>query len=140
MRWSATRLTVSLAVLMLIPGCGLFGKKKVDTMTADAGSDPYAPVTYDQPVRDYDPYSAETMRSTSNPTTTAYDVPTMTAQPMEPSSAVSRYHVVTKGDTLYAIARMYYGDQRRWRDVYDANRPALPDPNMIRPGQRLLIP
>ena len=58
MRRSATRLTLSLVVLMLVPGCGLFGKKKSTNLTADAGNDPYAAPAYEEPVRDYDPYGS----------------------------------------------------------------------------------
>jgi nucleoid-associated protein YgaU len=55
-------------------------------------------------------------------------------------STNARYHIVTKHDTLYGIARVYYGDQRRWKEIYAANRNEILDPNMIRVGQRLLIP
>ena len=138
MRRSATRLPLFLMVLMLVPGCGLFGKKKADAMAADTGSDPYASPVYDEPMRgDYDPYEA---RTTTEPAGTAYGSPVMTSQPATPTVSGSRYHTVAKGDTLYAIARTYYGDQRRWKDVYEANRSALPDPNMIKTGQRLVIP
>lgn len=51
-----------------------------------------------------------------------------------------RTHVVAKGDTLFSLARKYYNDQRRWRDIYDANRGTISDPNMIRVGQQLVIP
>lgn len=51
-----------------------------------------------------------------------------------------RSHTVAKGETLFAIARQYYGDQSKWRTIYDANRNELPDPNRIRVGQRLVIP
>ena len=51
-----------------------------------------------------------------------------------------RTHTVAKGDTLFGLARQYYGDQSKWRTIYDANRNELPDPNRIRVGQRLVIP
>ena len=140
MRRSATRLTLSLVVLMLVPGCGLFGKKKAATMTVDAGNDPYAAPAYDEPVRDYEPFGSQSTRTAVEPSGTAYGSPIMASQPAAPSMSGSRYHTVAKGDTLYAIARTYYGDQRRWKDVYEANRSAIPDPNMIKAGQRLVIP
>ncbi len=51
-----------------------------------------------------------------------------------------RYHVVAKKETLYALARMYYSDARRWKDIFEANRTTIDDPNRILIGQRLLIP
>lgn len=140
MRRSATRLPLFLMVLMLVPGCGLFGKKKADSMAADTGPDPYASPVYDEPVRDYDPNEAWATRATAEPAGSAYGSPVIVSQPAAPTMSGSRYHTVAKGDTLYAIARLYYGDQRRWKDVYEANRSALPDPNMIKTGQRLVIP
>ncbi|MCH8146752.1 MAG: LysM peptidoglycan-binding domain-containing protein [Planctomycetes bacterium] len=139
MRRSATRLSLFLAVLIMVPGCGLFGKKKPDAM-ADTGSDPYASPVYDEPVRDYDPYEMRTTWATTEPAGTVYGSPARTPQPAAPTMSGSRYHTVSKGDTLYAIARKYYGDQRRWKEVYEANRSTLPDPNMIKTGQRLVIP
>lgn len=56
------------------------------------------------------------------------------------SSPESRTHQVTKGDTLYALARHYYDDQRRWKDIYEANRNQLPTPDALRIGQALRIP
>lgn len=66
------------------------------------------------------------------PASSTYDYP---AQPTG-----QRKHIVAKGDTLYALARSYYGDQKRWRDIYEANRDKLPDPNRIKVGQELIIP
>jgi len=56
-----------------------------------------------------------------------------------PVSAGQSY-VVRKGDTLYALARRFYNDQRKWRLIYDANRAAVPNPNSIKVGQTLSIP
>ena len=49
-------------------------------------------------------------------------------------------YVVRKGDTLYALARRFYNDQRKWRVIYEANRQTLRDPNQIQVGQVLTIP
>lgn len=52
-----------------------------------------------------------------------------------------RYHVVATGDWLSKIARKYYGDLYKWPVIYEANRDVIgPDPDLIKPGQRLLIP
>lgn len=54
--------------------------------------------------------------------------------------ATGTVHVVAKGDTLFGLARRYYRDQARWKDILAANRNELRDPNMLRVGQRLIIP
>ena len=42
---------------------------------------------------------------------------------------------------LVGIARRFYGDEQRWPDLYEANRPVIGDnPTVLQPGQQLLIP
>jgi nucleoid-associated protein YgaU len=57
-------------------------------------------------------------------------------------------HVVSSGDTLWGIAEGSLADSasdvdidRRWRDIWAANRAAIgPDPDLIRPGTPLHLP
>jgi nucleoid-associated protein YgaU len=51
-----------------------------------------------------------------------------------------RLHTVEKGDTLSEIAQEKLGDASRWKDIFEANRPMLTDPDEIYPGQVLRIP
>jgi nucleoid-associated protein YgaU len=53
-----------------------------------------------------------------------------------------RTHVVQKGDTLFSLARQYYGpeNQRMWRKIWEANRDKVPQPDQIKVGQELIIP
>jgi hypothetical protein len=53
---------------------------------------------------------------------------------------VVRRHVVRPGDTLTSIARRFYGKPDDWGYLYQANRKTIADPNLIYPGQTLLIP
>ena len=48
--------------------------------------------------------------------------------------------VVSRGDSLWRISRITYGDGTRYAIVYRANRDRIRDPNLIRPGQVLLVP
>jgi nucleoid-associated protein YgaU len=51
-------------------------------------------------------------------------------------------YTVKEGENLWMIAKRWeiYGDGRMWTQIYEANKDALKDPNMIRPGQTLTIP
>lgn len=49
-----------------------------------------------------------------------------------------KYHTVVKGDTLWAIAKKYYGDGNRYPEIARANN--IANPNIISVGQKLLIP
>lgn len=52
-----------------------------------------------------------------------------------------RVHIVKKGEFLRKIAKLYYGDENKWKTIYDANRNTIGNnPNLIFPGQRLTIP
>lgn len=49
-------------------------------------------------------------------------------------------HTVQPGDTLRGLAARFLGDERRWREIFEANRETIRDPNLIRPGMELTIP
>lgn len=60
-------------------------------------------------------------------------------RPTPPTS--NRTHTVKRGDTLWAIAKKYYGDGSRWPTIYNANKAVIGgNPNLIKPGQVLVIP
>ena len=56
------------------------------------------------------------------------------------TSAGGQFHEVQKGETLSKIAEKYYGDPGLYKDIFEANRNILKDPNKIFPGQKLRIP
>ena len=51
-----------------------------------------------------------------------------------------KIYVVEKGDTLQKISDKMYGTTKKWKKIYEANRDALESPDMIKLGQRLVIP
>ncbi|MGI8785490.1 MAG: LysM peptidoglycan-binding domain-containing protein [Acidobacteriota bacterium] len=57
-----------------------------------------------------------------------------------PTSTAGRTYVVVKGDSLSKIAKREYGDADKWRQIYEANRSTIKDPDLIYPGQKLTIP
>jgi nucleoid-associated protein YgaU len=63
-----------------------------------------------------------------------------TAPSSENNANGARTYVVTKGDSLSAIAQREYGDAQEWRRIYDANRDTIKDPDLIYPGQTLRLP
>jgi nucleoid-associated protein YgaU len=48
--------------------------------------------------------------------------------------------VVSRGDSLWHISRIAYGDGSRYALVYRANRERIRNPNLIYPGQTLVLP
>jgi 5'-nucleotidase len=49
-------------------------------------------------------------------------------------------HVVGSGDTLYKLAKRYYGDSSKWERIRDANAAALKKGIDLKLGQELVIP
>jgi nucleoid-associated protein YgaU len=52
----------------------------------------------------------------------------------------SQYHLVSRGDTLSAIAKQFYGNANAYMQIFEANKPMLSHPDKIYPGQVLRIP
>jgi len=51
-----------------------------------------------------------------------------------------RSYTVKSGDSLSKIAQHEYGDAGMWKDIYEANRGIISNPDLIHPGQVLTIP
>jgi nucleoid-associated protein YgaU len=51
-----------------------------------------------------------------------------------------RHYTVKAGDTLSKISQQFYGDASQYTKIFNANRNVLRDPNVISPGQQLIIP
>lgn len=60
--------------------------------------------------------------------------------PADPAGKDAVFHTVAKGETLSAIAKQYLGDAGKYREIFEANKPMLTDPDKIYPGQTLRIP
>ncbi|MEA1965339.1 MAG: LysM peptidoglycan-binding domain-containing protein [Candidatus Aerophobetes bacterium] len=62
---------------------------------------------------------------------------------LKPSKiGLANFYLVKKEDTLSRIAgdKNVYGDPSKWRRIYEANKSRVENPNLIYPGQRLVIP
>ena len=48
--------------------------------------------------------------------------------------------VVSRGDSLWALSRLAYGDGNRYAVIFNANRERIRNPNLIYPGQTVVLP
>lgn len=56
------------------------------------------------------------------------------------AAAGGREYTVVSGDSLSAIAKREFGDASRWKEIYEANRETIKNPDLIHPGQKLRLP
>ena len=125
----------------------------VSLVVAGCSATPEIPLVPEQPPRDSTSLAAERAPVPSSPDpaisvpadpwTTAADATTSDDLPVPPlpdATQERRTHVLAPGDTLYGLARRYYGDSGRWRAILEANRDRISDPDRILVGQELVIP
>lgn len=49
-------------------------------------------------------------------------------------------YTVVGGDSLSKIAKKFYGNGNKWREIFEANRDRISNPDLIQVGQVLKIP
>ena len=54
--------------------------------------------------------------------------------------SVYHRHTVKSGETLWKIAKHYYGDPMKYKQIFQANSNILKNPDLIHPNQELVIP
>ncbi|MBI4861995.1 MAG: LysM peptidoglycan-binding domain-containing protein [Candidatus Riflebacteria bacterium] len=65
---------------------------------------------------------------------------TVSLPPEVKSPPMGTTYVVQKGDSLSAIAQRFYGSYFLWPLIFQANRDKIANPDLIYPGQVLVIP
>jgi nucleoid-associated protein YgaU len=131
MRRNASYLLVC-TLIVVLAGC------KNKNKGSDAAFGNYDPYAMPASETSYEPIPA--MPSYSTPATTTTVADSWETSASSTGMGGGRQHTVVQKDTLYSLARQYYGDHTKWRQIYEANRTQISDPNKIRVGQRLLIP
>lgn len=74
-------------------------------------------------------------KSTAKPLAKAVAAPIITKNPKAPKT-----YTVKRGDTLWGIAKRFYGSGVKYTTIYNANKSKIKNPNLIYPGQALTIP
>jgi nucleoid-associated protein YgaU len=63
-----------------------------------------------------------------------------TSAPTSGSPALGLGYEVQAGDSLRKIAQRIYGDEMKWKRIWEANKAQIPNPDRIQPGMQLSIP
>lgn len=54
--------------------------------------------------------------------------------------AGEKSYTVGKGDNLSTISKRVYGKSKYWKQIFDANRDSIENPDLIYPGQTITLP
>ena len=131
MRWNATLGIIPALILGLtLVGCQ-DPESQMSTMSdplLDLSGGGMMPMAYQ------DPYTAPPI----DPPMATFDYPPQNT-PLT-AFASGRTHVVQKGETLFSLARTYYNNEARWRDIHSANQSLIRNKDLIFVGQKLVIP
>ena len=71
-------------------------------------------------------------------TTVASASPADALQPAPAEAGGNR--VISRGDSLWTLSRLAYGDGARYAVIFNANRDKIHNPNLIYPGQTFVMP
>lgn len=88
--------------------------------------------------KDYGTKTANITFSQSKPKATVQNTRPAESSPAPKTTA--KTHTVVSGDTLWAIAKKFYGNGSQYPKIYNANKDKIKNPNLIYPGQVLTIP
>lgn len=83
------------------------------------------------------PEPADPIEETSDPTAEPEDEPSPRPVPPDPAG-IPRTYTVQSGDTFASIAEAFYGEERAWFDIAQAN-PSV-DPKRLQVGQVIVLP
>ncbi|PAD72377.1 LysM peptidoglycan-binding domain-containing protein [Paenibacillus campinasensis] len=74
--------------------------------------------------------------------TKANGTPKLTTAAQRPNTRqVPSSYTVKSGDSLFKISATVYGNGNNWRKIYDVNKKTIgANPNVLKPGQKLVIP
>lgn len=62
-----------------------------------------------------------------------------TGKPRVNNSIIPKTYIVMKGDSLYKIARRFYGDGSLWEELYEKNKTIITHPLLIPVGAMLYL-
>ncbi len=104
-------------------------------------AEPPAPVVQSEP-QEPEKTAETTQPAGAQPAATqpAGTQPAATQPPPRPEVPIRTVHTVSKGQSLWRIARRHYGNPLLWPKIFDVNKDQIEDPDLIYPDQKFKIP
>lgn len=61
-------------------------------------------------------------------------------QPAEENVVSLRQYTTQKNDSLWKLAKKFYGDGNQWGRIFEANMGVIKSPDLLEPGTKIIIP
>lgn len=126
-------------------------KVSIEDYTIEENATNGLDVSVEVKLKQYRDYSTKTVtisttvqHKDTKDTTTKTTTPKKTAVVKQERAATTapktKTYTVKKGDTLWGIAKKYYGNGAKYTQIYNANKGKIKNPNLIYVGQVFTIP
>lgn len=97
-------------------------------------------LSVDVKLKQYRDYGTKTIKVSQPSTNSGNKSASVTNERSASTAPKTTTYTVKKGDTLWGIAKKYYGNGAKYTRIYEANKSKIKNPNLIYPGQVFTIP